>query len=91
MILKLYATRNKKSGQYGKIAAEILDPKEIVESYSCSFMEAPADQKVYLKELEVYQLGEYDTLTGKIVALVPEFLLDLGTIDGTGKGTEVKE
>lgn len=85
MILRLYATRNKKSGQYGKIAVEIFDEKEICESYACSFKEAPEDQKVYLRELEVYKLGEYDTATGCIVAATPEFLMDLGAIDGKAK------
>lgn len=82
MKLNLYATRNKKSGQYGKIAVEVLDSKQIVESYACSFKEAPEDQKILLKELEVYKLGEYDSATGVIVAVTPEFLLDLGSIDG---------
>ena len=82
MILNLYATKNKKSGQFGKIAVEVLDSKEILESYTCSFLEAPEDQRVYLRELEVYKLGCFDTATGSIVAQSPEFLLDLGTIDG---------
>lgn len=82
MKLNLYVTRNKKSGQYGKIAAEIMSSEQIKESYACSVLEAPEDQKVYLKELEVYKLGEYDTVTGAIVACVPEFLLDLGSCDG---------
>lgn len=81
MILQVYATKNKKSGQFGKPSVEVMKPEQIKESYTCSFLEAPEDQKKYLRELEVYKLGEYDTATGKIVADIV-YLMDLGSIDG---------
>lgn len=82
MKLSIYATRNKKSGQYGKPSVEVMASEQIKESYTCSFLEAPEDQKKYLRELEVYKLGEYDSTTGEIVAATPEFIMDLGSIDG---------
>ena len=81
MTLHLYATRNKKSGQYGKITAEVMDEKQAIESYSVSKLEAPKDQQVYLDELELYCLGTYDSATGKIDAGDPIFLLDLGAVE----------
>lgn len=88
MILHVYATKNKKSGQFGKPSVEVFDEKQIKESYTCSFLEAPEDQKVYLRELDVYKLGEYNTATGEIVADIV-YLMDLGSIDGKGKETTV--
>ena len=82
MMLHVYCTRNKKSGQYGKIALESLDKDAIKESYTCSCLEAPEDQKILLSELEAYYLGEYDTKTGHIKSVEPEFLMDLGSVCG---------
>lgn len=82
MILHMYCTRNKKSGQYGKISLERFEKEEIKESYTCSVLEAPDDQKNLLSELEAYYLGDYDTVTGLIAANTPEFLMDLGAISG---------
>ena len=80
MILNLYVTRNKKSGQFGQIRGEIFSQEQAKESYATSKLEAPADQSKLLEELEVYHLGTYDTATGKIDACEPVFLLDLGAV-----------
>ena len=66
MTLNIYATKNKKSGQFGKPVVEVYSVEQIKESYTCSFLEAPEEQKVLLRELEVYKLGTYDTETGSI-------------------------
>ena len=83
MMLNVYATRNKKSGQYGKPDVQVMSEEQIKESYTCSFLEAPEEQKLLLRELEVYKLGTYDTETGVIAAEV-SYLMDLGAIDGKG-------
>ena len=80
MKMYLYVTKNKKSGQYGQIKAEIMDNDQAKESYSISKLEAPVDQQKYLDELELYCLGTYDTASGEIVANNPVFLLDLGAV-----------
>lgn len=80
MILNLYVTRNKKSGQYGQIRGELMSQEQAKESYSISKLEAPADQSKLLDELDLYCLGTYDTATGKISACEPVFLLDLGAV-----------
>lgn len=80
MNLYLYATKNKKSGQYGQIKAEVMNNDQAKESYSISKLEAPSDQQKYLDELELYFLGTYDTASGQIVANDPVFLLDLGAV-----------
>lgn len=85
MILHMYCTRNKKSGQFGKISVERLEKDEIKESYTCSVLEAPKDQLTLLSELEAYYLGDYDTVSGKVDAVEPEFLIDLGTVANVGK------
>lgn len=86
MILNLYVTRNKKSGQYGQIRAELMSQEQAKESYSISKLEAPADQSKLLDELELYCLGTYDTATGVIKPCEPVFLLDLGAVSyGNGK------
>lgn len=81
MILHVYATKNKKSGQFGKPDVQVMDHEQIKESYACSFLEAPEDQKVYLRELEVYSLGTYDTSSGVVSGEVV-YLMDLGVLDG---------
>lgn len=80
MKMYLYVTKNKKSGQYGQVKAEIMDNDQAKESYSISKLEAPVDQQKYLDELELYCLGTYDTSSGVIVANDPVFLLDLGAV-----------
>ena len=85
MTLNVYVTRNKKSGQYGKPAFEVMSEAQIKESYTCSFLEAPEEQKLLLRELEAYKIGEYNTETGKVEPCEPLFLLDLGSIDGKAK------
>ena len=84
MMLHVYATRNKKSGQFGKPDVQVMSEEQIKESYTCSFLEAPEQEKILLRELEVYKLGEYNTETGIIVADV-SYLMDLGSIDGKEK------
>lgn len=85
MILNVYATRNKKSGQFGKLDLQIMDKKQAVESYSISALEADEKSKILLKELDLYHVGTYDTATGKITGNDPELLLDLGAVSYGGK------
>lgn len=81
MILNVYATKNKKSGQFGKPDVQVMNHEQIKESYTCSFLEAPENQKVLLRELEVYCLGTFNTDTGIIVAEIT-YLMDFGGLDG---------
>lgn len=80
MTMNLYATRNKKSGAYGKIAVELFDAEEAKENYTNAALEADAKSALLFQELELYHLGSYDTATGKVVAIDPVFLLDLGAV-----------
>lgn len=80
MILNVYATRNKKSGQFGKIDLQIMDKKTAIESYSISVLEADEKSKILLAELDLYYLGTYDTATGLIDDNKPELLIDLGAV-----------
>lgn len=79
MIMHLYASKNKKSGQFGKVTTELYSKEQIIELYAASVKEAAENEKVYLKELDVYCLGSLDTQTGVIV---PEqtFILDVATL-----------
>lgn len=88
MIYYLYASKNKKSGHFGKISSEIMTPEQIASMYVVSAKEASDNEKVLLKELEVYCLGTVDTATGVIVNKV-DYLLDIGAVlEGSSSGTE---
>lgn len=80
MTLQVYATRNKKSGQFGKLDLQPFEEKVAIENYSTAYLEASEQSKVLLKELDLYHLGEYDTATGKLIAIEPVLLLDLGAV-----------
>lgn len=79
MIMHLYATKNKKSGNFGKVSTEIYKPEEAIAIYSTSAKEAQKNEQVYLAELDLYCLGTLDTETGIITAKV-EYLFDIGTV-----------
>lgn len=88
MIYYLYASKNKKSGHFGKISSEILTGEQILQLYANSALEAKENEQAYLKELEVYCLGTVDTETGIITSKV-EYLLDIGSvIEGAKHGKE---
>lgn len=91
MILYLYASRNKKSGQFGKqVTCELYEKDQISQLYAASVKEASENDKVYLRELEVYCLGLLNTETGDIK---PEktFILDVATLLPGGEGDVRKE
>jgi len=79
MIMYLYATKNKKSGDFGKLSTELYNCDQIKDLYINSVKEAPEKQRVYLEELELYCLGSLDTQTGDIKS-EKTFLIDLGSV-----------
>lgn len=79
MMTYLYCSRNKKSGQFGKINCEIYTKEQIGELYAASVKEASDNDKVYLRELEVYCLGSLNTETGDIKT-EKTFILDVATL-----------
>ena len=91
MIVYLYATRNKKSGAYSKVTGEALEKERATESYARAAMEASDESKLLLQELELYFLGTYDDKTGSICPVMPEFLLDLGSVIHGGESKEASE
>lgn len=80
MILEIYCTRNKKSGQFGKLDLQPFEEKVAIENYSIAYLEATEESKLLLKELDLYHIGSYDTATGKVLAIEPVLLLDLGAV-----------
>lgn len=82
MIMYLYSSRNRKSGQYGKLTTELYNADQIKELYAVSVKEAQESERVYLRELEVYCVGTLDTETGLII---PQntFILDVGSLLGS--------
>lgn len=89
MILNVYATRNKKSGQFSaKVDMQVFDEKQAIENYSVAKLEATKEMQVLYDELELYRLGSYDTTTGKIDVIDPVFLLDLGAVQYNGRKEE---
>ena len=92
MILNVYATRNKKSGQFSaKIDIQIFDEKEAIENYSVAKLEATKEMQVLFDELELYRLGSYDTETGKLMPVDPIFLLDLAAVKYNGRKEEATQ
>lgn len=92
MILNVYATRNKKSGQFSaKVDLQVLDEKQAIENYSVAKLEATKEMQVLYGELELYRLGSYDTETGKLMPVEPIFLLDLGAVKYNGRKEEAAQ
>lgn len=90
MILNIYATRNKKSGQFSaRIDIQVFDEKQAIENYSVAKLEATKEMQVLYDELELYRLGSYDTETGKLMPVDPIFLLDLAAVKYNGRKEEV--
>lgn len=86
MIMQVLATKNKKSGQFGRFDLSVLsEDKDIIQQYSIAVLEADEKSLVLLKELELYKLGTFDTDTGLIDSTSPQFLLDLGSVSYGGK------
>lgn len=79
MIKYVYATKNKKSGNFNVPVLHDFPKEAAAEAFTISAKEQ--GDNAIVKELEVYYLGEYDTKTG-IVTNNVEFLVDLGAIDG---------
>lgn len=77
MIKYLYATKNKKSGNFNNITAYDFPKENAAEVFSISAKESPKEARV--DELEVYSIGTYDTCTGVVKSEV-EFLIDLGAV-----------
>lgn len=92
MILNVYATRNKKSGQFSaRIDLQVFDEKQAIENYSVAKLEATKEMQVLYDELELYRLGSYDTETGKLVPVDPIFLLDLAAVKYHGRKEEATQ
>lgn len=89
MTLYLYATKNKKSGNFGKPSGEIYEPEQAKAFYNISVKETPKEQAKLMCELELYYLGTLDTETGIITNKV-EFLMDLGACYEQGTSSEVE-
>ena len=79
MTCYLYATKNKKSGDFGKISTELYNKEQIKDLYINSVKEMPKDRQTLMQELELYAVGSIDTKTGIVTPKV-EFLLDLGSV-----------
>lgn len=81
MIKYVYASRNKKSGQYSDPAYHLFNKEDAVEVWTASAKETPDEMKERVKEVEMYYIGEFDTKTGLIKCVdEPEFIIDLGSV-----------
>lgn len=85
MKLYCYATRNKKSGQFGKIDLQPFAEDVAKENYATAYLEATKESQLLLKELDLYFLGNYDTGTGQLLPVDPVMLLDLGAVTYGGE------
>ena len=82
MIKYVFATRNKKSGNYNLPQFYDFQKENAAEVFTISAKETPASGIEAIKELEVYYIGTFDTKTGVLETDI-DFIIDLGSvIDG---------
>lgn len=79
MIKYVYATKNKKSGNFHDPSFEVFPKDNAAEVYTVSAKEAPVQNHEVLKENEVYYIGTFDTKTGVLTPDI-EFIIDLGSV-----------
>lgn len=79
MIKTIFATKNKKSGNFNAPMYYDFPKENAAEVFSVSAKETPEQGKEAVKELEVYYLGTLDTKTGVIVSDI-EYIIDLGSV-----------
>lgn len=79
MIKTIFATKNKKSGNFNIPMFYDFPKENAAEVFTISAQETPEQGKEAVKELEVYYLGTLDTKTGVIVS-EPEYIIDLGSV-----------
>lgn len=63
----IYATKNLKSGNFNKPEMYDFPPENAKETYEISFKEQPVEAQSFIRELEVYYLGEFHTKSGRYV------------------------
>lgn len=79
MIKYIYATKNKKSGNFNMPTLHDFPKENAAEVFSISAKETPEQGKEAVKELEVYYLGTFDTKTAKVEQEIG-YLIDLGAV-----------
>ena len=79
MIKYIYASRNKKSGNFNTPMLHDFPKESASEAFAISAKEAPKESRC--DELEIYYIGTFDTKTGEIKQ-EQEFLIDLGSVNG---------
>lgn len=75
MIMQVYAFKNKKSDNFNAPIFQYVPKEAAVEFFSVSVREMPADKKEYVKELDLYYVGTFDTKSGVLEAGSPEYLM----------------
>ena len=79
MIKTIFATKNKKSGNFNAPMFYDFPKENAAEVFTISAKETPDAGVEAIKELEVYYLGTLDTKTGVIVSEL-EYVLDLASV-----------
>jgi hypothetical protein len=79
MIKTIFATKNKKSGNFNAPMFYDFPKENAAEVFTISAKETPDQGVEAVKELEVYYLGTLDTKTGAIVSEI-EYIIDLGSV-----------
>ena len=77
MMLTIYGLKNRLSGIFEKPVCELFDSKEYPEMLTQSLALAPVEVLERHREYDVYCLGCFESKTGKITAIEPEFLMSL--------------
>lgn len=80
----IYCFKNVKSGQFGNPVLEVITKDNAVEAYSVAAKEAPEQEKVRMAELDLYYLGTFDTKSGKVDVIDPEYLMSVKEVLGDG-------
>lgn len=75
----LYGYRDRKLGAYSLIFPDVYDPEKEKVVIERALKTAPIDKNLKkFVDLQLYYLGSWDDVSGQIVSVLPEFLIDMG-------------
>lgn len=80
MILNCYVLKNRLSGIFEKPITELAEPKEYCEMLVQSLALAPVQMLDLHKEYDLYHVGTFDSQSGEIASIAPEFVMSLESI-----------
>lgn len=91
MILTMYVLKNRLSGIFEKPIVELAEPKEYCEMLTQSLAVAPVNMLELHKEYDLYTVGTFNSQSGEVTSISPEFVMSLEGICLTYLTAKVKK